>query len=400
MAERKVTQAIVLAGGAGTRLRPLTLDRPKPMVLVGGKPFLEHLIVMLRENGITDILLLLGYLPEKVKEYFGDGSAFGVRIQYSIGTPEDETGTRLQNASPMLHDTFLLLYCDNYWPMNLQKMLEFYYEKGVSGMITVYNNRDGGAEYGSKHNVRVEDDSFVSFYGPFSEDPQLNAVDIGFFIMSKKSVLSLIPAGNFSFQDIVLPKLIARKELVGFRTDHPYYAITSPDRIPIIERFLTPRKIVFLDRDGTINKKMSPHEYIRRWEEFEFLPTVLKSFQVLTDAGYEIFIITNQRGIARGLMTEDNLQDIHKKMVAEIEKCGGRVSGIYYCPHGNDDNCFCRKPKPGMLFAAARDHALNLTKSVFIGDSENDRMAGEAAGCRMIMLNAGEALQEVITPIL
>lgn len=391
-----VTQAVILAGGQGMRLRPLTEHIPKPMILVNGRPFLEHLVDLLRENGIRDIVMLLGYLPEKVVEYFGDGKGFGVTIRYSIGNTENLTGTRVRDAKALINDCFLLLYSDNYWPLQLEKLTMFYEEKKTLGTLVAYSNRYGDAEHGKENNLCVEADGRVSYYGTFGSKNNLNAVDIGFFVLNKK-IFSLMPdRENFSFEHTILPKLISQSALAAYVTDHPYYAITTMDQIPTVEKFLTPKKVIFLDRDGVINKQMPPHEHVLRWEEFKFLPGVLNALRELTRGGYQIYIITNQRGIARGLMPENDLREIHKRMTKEIEGCGGKITDIYYCSHEKDENCFCRKPKPGMFFQAAREHRINLTKSIFIGDSESDKEAGEIVGCKIMILNHGETLQSVI----
>ena len=115
-------QAVILAGGRGTRLGAITESIPKPMVPFHGRPFLEYLIEFLRDQGISKILLLLGYLPEAVRGHFGDGSRFGVEIDYSITPLEDDTGTRLRKARPKIEPTFLLAYCDNYCPVDIEAM--------------------------------------------------------------------------------------------------------------------------------------------------------------------------------------------------------------------------------------------------------------------------------------
>ena len=109
----EIQQAVILAGGRGTRLRPFSDTAPKAMYPFEGKPFLEHLIEQIKSFGIRDILLLLGYLPEKIMDYFGDGSALGVHIQYQVTPVEWETGSRLKSARPLLKEHILLLYCDN-----------------------------------------------------------------------------------------------------------------------------------------------------------------------------------------------------------------------------------------------------------------------------------------------
>jgi D-glycero-D-manno-heptose 1,7-bisphosphate phosphatase len=399
MSNKKINQAVILAGGQGMRLRPLTNDLPKPMVLVGGRPFLEYLVELLRDNGIEEIVMLLGYLPEKITDHFDNGEQFNISIKYSIGGVDELTGTRVRNAAPLLADEFLLLYGDNYWPMDLEKLVNFYREKLAIGTIVTYSNIYGDAEHGRQNNLRIATDGRVTYYGQFSEDPNLNGVDIGFFLM-KKEVIQLMPDENFSFEQVILPKLIEQGGLFAYLTDHPYHAITTVEQLPAVAEFLRPKRVVFLDRDGVINKSMPPHEYVKSWEEFEFLPGALPAIAKLTRADYQIYIVTNQRGIARGLMSESDLTDIHQRMTAEIVKHGGRVAGIYYCPHGDNENCDCRKPKLGLFFRVAREHQLDLTKATLIGDSDSDQKAGEATGCRTIILKPGESLLKVVNNLL
>ena len=117
---------MILAGGKGTRMLPLTKNLPKPMIEVAGKPFLEHLILQLKSNGIEEVTILLGYMGDKVVEYFRDGSEWNLKIQYSIGKIDDRTGTRIRNAQKYIKDNFLLLYCDNYCPLDLKSLNSFF----------------------------------------------------------------------------------------------------------------------------------------------------------------------------------------------------------------------------------------------------------------------------------
>lgn len=226
MENNQTKQAVILAGGLGTRLRPLTNNLPKPMIPINGKPFLEYIIKMLKEEGIKEIIPLLGYLPEKIINYFDDGSKFGVKINYSIGDVSFETGTRIKYAKELLENNFLLIYSDNYWPMKLKEMDKFYNQMGLEAMITAYNNQDGSGEYGFKNNLVISEKDIVLKYNKKGEDQRFNAIDIGFFILNKK-ILNLMPEGNFSFEKEILPILIKRKQLCAFRTDEPYYYITN-----------------------------------------------------------------------------------------------------------------------------------------------------------------------------
>ena len=116
--------------------------------------------------------------------------------------------------------------------------------------------------------------------------------------------------------------------------------------------------------------------------------------------GYEIYIITNQAGIARGIVSEKNLRDIHEKLQRELSNHGIKISGIYYCPHGWKDNCECRKPKAGLLFQAAREHYLDLTESIFIGDDERDLASGEVAGCKTVLVSKEKNFLQVVKALI
>ncbi len=375
----RIHQAVILAGGQGLRLRPLTLHTPKPMIMFHGKPFLAYIIDQLKDNGITDIVLLVGYLHEKIESYFGNGKNCGVRITYSYSPVEDGTGTRLQRALPFLADEFLLLYSDNYWPLNVVDLIRFYRDMGTEATVTVYDNAD---RY-TKNNIFVDQKGFVTAYDRERNQKNLNGVDIGYFLI-KKSVLSLIPEGNSSFEDTVLPALMKKGNLGGFVTNKRYYGLSNLERLPEIKKFLKSKKIIFLDRDGIINRKPPKGTYVTNWSEFKFLSDVKKALRTLVKKGYEICIITNQPGIARDMMTKKDLDTIHKKMVAELAISGINIKKIYVCPHGWDEGCSCRKPNPGLLLQAARENAIDLSKTFFIGDDERDVVAGQRAGCKTV----------------
>lgn len=148
-------------------------------------------------------------------------------------------------------------------------------------------------------------------------------------------------------------------------------------------------KTVFLDRDGVINKSPADWGYVCNWTEFTFLPNALEAIRNLTESGYRIFIATNQAGVGRGIFTEQQLTDIHHNMLNEVEKVGGHIDKIYYCPHHPEAGCKCRKPKPGMLIQAAREHDIDISKTFFIGDSLKDIQAARNAGALPILVLTG-----------
>lgn len=147
-------------------------------------------------------------------------------------------------------------------------------------------------------------------------------------------------------------------------------------------------RCVFLDRDGIINKKALEGDYIKSWSEFKFLPDAKEAIKRLNKKSFLVIIITNQRGIAKGLMTEEDLKDIHTKMIEKLKKSGARIDSIYYCPHDEKDNCNCRKPKIGMFLKAKEDFNIEMNESWLIGDSNSDIIAGQKAGCKTILINS------------
>lgn len=147
-------------------------------------------------------------------------------------------------------------------------------------------------------------------------------------------------------------------------------------------------KAVFIDRDGVINKYLD-NDYVKSWHDFAFLPKAREAMKLLANAGWEVIVITNQAGIGKGVMTKKTVEAINARMTAEIEAHGGRIKATYYCPHRSDENCECRKPRPGMLLRAAREHKIDLTDCYLIGDAITDIQAGKAVGCRTVLVRTG-----------
>jgi histidinol-phosphate phosphatase family protein len=143
-----------------------------------------------------------------------------------------------------------------------------------------------------------------------------------------------------------------------------------------------------MDRDGVINQKAPEGQYITRWEDFHFLPGVTEGIALLNRAGFSVFVVTNQRCIAKGLMTVADLQKMHERMTDYLTRAGAAIDGIYYCTHELAQSCNCRKPAPGMLLDAARSHGIEMPTSWMIGDSDIDIEAGKNAGCKTARLAA------------
>ncbi len=146
-------------------------------------------------------------------------------------------------------------------------------------------------------------------------------------------------------------------------------------------------RAVFIDRDGVINRD-SP-DFIKSWDEVDFLPGSRRAIRELTAAGYAVIVVTNQSGVGRGLLTLETLAEIHRRMRAAVREAGGDIRDIRFCPHRPGDGCDCRKPLPGLILSAARDHGIDPSRAWMVGDSVRDIRCGQTAGCRTVLVRTG-----------
>ncbi len=390
-----IDQAVIIAGGLGTRLKPFTETNPKPMYPFEGKPFIEYLVRQVSSFGISDVLILLGYLPEKIMEYLGDGSRFGVHIEYDITPVEYETGQRLHHALPKLQAEFLFMYCDNYCPVNYKQLLHDYEQHQSWIQLTAYANRDNY----TKDNLKISEDGQLLLYDKKRMSDNLKGVDIGYAIINR-DVIKMLPEEPVNFEAYVYPKLVRQQKMFVTICEHRYYSVGSWERINLTQEFFKRKKAVFLDRDGTLNVRPPKACYVEKPEDFYWLSGAKEAIRKLNENDYLVILISNQPGIARGNLTEDMLSQIHGKMKADLQKTGARLDAVYYCPHNWNDGCFCRKPNPGMLFQAQRDFSLNLRNCVLVGDDERDIEAATRADVKGILVTEQYTILDAVNDII
>ena len=159
-------------------------------------------------------------------------------------------------------------------------------------------------------------------------------------------------------------------------------------------KILVDRGCVFLDRDGVINAKPPGETYVRRWEEFEWIPGIVDWIRLFNVLGYLVVVITNQRGVARGVLSRDAVETIHRNMVEHLLQWGARVDDVLYCPH-DEYSCECRKPRPGLILQAQKKWAIDLSRSLLIGDSEPDRRLAEAVGIPFVLVDQGTIINVI-----
>jgi len=229
----KVSQAAVICGGLGTRMRPLTFEIPKPMIPVHGRPFLQYIVEHFRDWGVERLVFCTGHLHGNIEAHFGDGAGFGVGIAYSREPEPLGTGGALLNAKHLLDESFFLAYGDSYLPLDLGLLSGCMEANDADGVISVYENREGMAP----NNVRLADDGRVLEYVKRNPPEFMNRLEAGLALF-RKEVLDLAPGRKFSLEEAVLPQLINRGRLFGISTPRRFYDIGTPEGLERAKREL------------------------------------------------------------------------------------------------------------------------------------------------------------------
>lgn len=407
-----------MAGGKGTRITSVASDIPKPMILIDGKPVLEHEIECLRKQGFTDIILTVSHLGSVIMDYFQDGSKFGVHIEYYFEKEPLGNAGALFKIKEKLTEDFLLLNADAMFDVDFNRFVDFH--KRHNALVTLFTHPnshpyDSGLIISNEHN-QVE-----KWLAKEDERPMYykNRVNAGLHVISPEVLNQVINTQKIDLDRQLLKPLAGTKKMYCY--DSPEYVkdMGTPERYyAVCEDFKTGRvqsknlskkqKAIFLDRDGTINKYVG---FLREIEQFELLPNTSEAIKKINNSGYLAIVVTNQPVVARGEVTFEQLDKIHNKMETLLGKDGAYLDGIYFCPHHPHKGfegeipelkveCECRKPKPGMLLQSAKDFNIDLSKSWMIGDSDNDILAGENAGCFTARVTEKDSLYDIIERIL
>lgn len=417
-------KVVIMAGGRGTRISELFPDIPKPLIPIDGIPVLEREVCSLASQGFRDIILTVSYLHEKIEEHFGDGSKWGVKIEYFV------ENTPLGNAGALfklnLKEDFLLLNADAMFDVDFNRFVAFHKEHG--GLVTLFTHPnshpyDSGLLVADKNGAveqwLAKEDSRPEYYR--------NRVNAGLHVINPKvleqSGIDADRVGTVGENGKPIKVDLDRqllKPLAGtgkmFCYDSPEYVkdMGTPERYYAVcedykagraseKNLQNKQKAVFLDRDGTINKYVG---FLRNIDEFELLDGAVEAIKKINASGYLAIVVTNQPVIARGEVSFEELERIHNKMETLLGKEGAYLDAIYFCPHhphkGYEGerpelkfDCNCRKPKPGMLLKAAQDFNIDLAQSWMVGDGENDIKAGQNAGCRTALVGNGTYGQTV-----
>lgn len=411
-------KTVIMAGGKGTRIASVNAEVPKPMIRILDKPILEYQLECLRDQGYRDIILVIGHLGHVVRAYFGDGSGvspatgkpFGVSIEYVVETEPLGTAGALYLLKEKLGEDFLLLCGDVIFDIDVDRFYRYHkarggvatlfthpnshpYDSGIimadeSGMVTNWLHKEEPRQwYRNRVNAGLHFFSHRIFeQGLFRE---LKKVD-----MDREVLKPLIPTGQLFVYD-------SPEYVKDMGTPERFYSVTEDIRCGKVHQknLSNPQKCVFMDRDGTLNKYVG---FLRNIDQLELLLGVAEAVRKINESGYLAIVVTNQPVIARGEVTVPELQKIHNKLETLLGQERAYVDGIYYCPHhphkGYEGevpelkiDCQCRKPKPGLLYQAAKDFHIDLTASYMVGDSDSDVQCGINAGCTPILLTEKES---------
>jgi histidinol-phosphate phosphatase family protein len=385
----KPQQAVLLCGGLGTRLRPLTNTIPKPMAPIHDqKPFLHYLLEQLTEKGIRRFVLLVGYLPDVIIDYFGDGKQFGWDINYSQGPVEWDTGRRIWEARDLLDERFVLLYSDNFASFPFDEMWQ-QHQKNRAMISLLLSHKTPG-------NVAVGKDGILETYDRNRQN-SLPFVELGYMLIEREPMLSaymdIFGTPDFSFSR-VLEYFADKGTISGRILNTPYYSVSDPKRLELTRQYLSPSKIVLLDRDGTLHERAPRGEYVSKWENVVMLPQAVDGLKILSEKGYKFVVISNQAGIGRGVISREDVDSLNESMREYFWSIGIEILAFYVCPHHWEDNCECRKPKPGLFYKCATDYNLRLEKILYVGDDPRDCQAAEEAGTRCLYVGDPEELRE------
>jgi len=405
-------QAVILAGGKGTRLQERLNGLPKPLVDIAGKPLLEHQILLLKRFGYSEVLLLVNHRAEYIENYCASNNNWGIGIHCINEGVARGTAGAIFSAFDLLHEEFLVVYGDTMLEVDLQRFEEFHhsYPNADATLFVHPNDHPHDSDL-----VEINSTSLITAFHPYPHKEGSyfqNLVNAALYCLKRDALKPWKDTpGLLDFGKDIFPAMLGQWQILRAYNSPEYIKdcgtpkrldkVTSDYVSGRIERsgLYRKQKAVFIDRDGVINKEVS---HLNSPQQFELLPNVGKAIKRLTDSEFRTVVVTNQPVVARGECSPEALQEIHNKMESLLGQEGAYVDRIYYCPHHPDKGfegevtelkiqCDCRKPNIGMVKQASTELNIDTAESWIVGDTSVDMLTGERAGLHSILVETGYA---------
>lgn len=383
-------QAVFLVGGLGTRLKSLTKNTPKPLIVVHHRPFIDILIEEAARQGFTDILLLSGFLGEQMTARYDGQTVRGAAVRVLVEPEPLGTGGALKFALPHLSERFLLANGDTFFDINLRALAA---DVPPGGGVMALRSGVTGTRYGR---VGLEGGHVLRFHAPGEQAH--GPINGGIYALDR-AVVARIGDGPVSLEGAVFPQLAEEGLLRGETFGNYFIDIGIPEDLERARAELPARltrPALFLDRDGVLNVEKG---YLHRREDFSWIQGARETVRLANDKGWFVFVVTNQAGVARGYYEESDVHALHGFMQEELAAVGAHIDAFEYCPHhpdgtrtGYDKACDRRKPEPGMIRDLLKAWPVDARKSFLVGDMPHDVAAAQAAGIRGYRFPGGDLL--------
>lgn len=374
-----ITEVIILSGGLGTRLRKRVPDLPKTLAPVAGKPFINFIVENLKNQGIQKFYFSLGYMHKTIVESVTSNFP-EIDTEYIIEEEPLGTGGAIKNTLQYCKtDHVLVVNGDTMFQVNTFNLLKTHLDSKALCTLALkpmtHYNRYGTVVL-SNHQITAFKEK------QYTEKGLING---GVYLINRNKFLSLPNEHKFSFETNFLEARVQEGSLSGYVEDGYFIDIGIPEdyekaNIDFLENRIPFEKIdhswaLFLDRDGVINIEIDGN-YVNHLHEFELYEGVPEAMQIFHKIFSRIFIVTNQRGVGRGITQKENLDNIHNHFKSFVHTNGGHIDEIYYSPHINSDHPH-RKPNPGMGLQAQEDFPdVDFSKSIMIGNNISDMQFG------------------------
>jgi D-glycero-D-manno-heptose 1,7-bisphosphate phosphatase len=403
-----LAQAVILCGGAGTRLGTLTASTPKPLLPISGRPFLDHLIQEVARYGVTRITLIAGHFGQQIADTYHGRRMYGAGVEVLIEPEPMGTGGALRFAAPHLEREFFLMNGDSWVDADLVAVAQFWAAtraaKPVLALLLLQHVPDAG-RFGS---VRLSDPGadagiLAAYCEKSSSTVGISGrINAGVYVLDRAVVDNISASGPVSLEKDVLPLLVAQGRVYGLTVPKGRYFIDIglPETFEKAQHELLLRRTrpaLFLDRDGTLNVD---HGYTHKVEDLQWQPGAREAIALANRMGWFVFVVTNQAGVAHGYYDVTAVEAFHAAMQADLFAIGAHVDAFEWCPFHPEGRVSKwraysrrRKPEPGMIEDLLAEWPVDRSRSLMIGDQESDMSAAATAGVRGVLYRGGSLVE-------